>query len=67
MNKKVVMIKLRISDGSVVKSTGCSSRGPGFSSQYPHGSLQLSVTSLPEDLTLSSGLYRHYKTKHPHT
>jgi hypothetical protein len=26
-------------DSSVVKSTGCSSRGPGFSSQHPHGSL----------------------------
>ena len=24
-------------DNSVVKSTDCSSRGPGFSSQHPHG------------------------------
>lgn len=26
---------------SVIKSTCCPSRGPGFGSQYPHGSLQL--------------------------
>jgi hypothetical protein len=30
-------------DGSVVKSTGCSSRGPEFKSQQPHGSSQPSV------------------------
>ena len=24
-------------DGSAVRSTGCSSRGPGFSSAHPHG------------------------------
>jgi hypothetical protein len=30
-------------DGSVVKSAGCSSRGPEFNSQQPHGSSQLSV------------------------
>jgi hypothetical protein len=28
------------SDGSVVKSTGCSSRGSEFSSKQPHGGLQ---------------------------
>ncbi|KAL6030279.1 hypothetical protein STEG23_009294 [Scotinomys teguina] len=27
-----------------VKSTGCSSRGPGFNSQHPHGSSQPSIT-----------------------
>jgi hypothetical protein len=27
-------------DGSVVKSTDCSSRGPEFNSQYPHGGSQ---------------------------
>jgi hypothetical protein len=27
----------------VVKSAGCSSRGPEFNSQQPHGSSQLSV------------------------
>jgi hypothetical protein len=30
-------------DGSVVKSTDCSSRGPEFNSQYPHGGSQLFV------------------------
>jgi hypothetical protein len=30
-------------DGSVVKSTGCSSRGPEFKSQQPHGGPQPSV------------------------
>ena len=34
-------------DGSAAKSTGCSSRGPGFNSQHPHGSLQLSGTPVP--------------------
>jgi hypothetical protein len=27
-------------DGSVVKSTDCSSRGPEFNSQQPHGKLK---------------------------
>jgi hypothetical protein len=31
-------------DGSAVKSTGCSSRGPGFNSHHPRGGSQLSVT-----------------------
>jgi hypothetical protein len=30
-------------DGSAVKSTDCSSRGPEFNSQQPHGSSQPSV------------------------
>jgi hypothetical protein len=30
-------------DGTVVKSTGCSSKGPEFNSQQPYGGLQLSV------------------------
>jgi hypothetical protein len=30
-------------DGSAVKSTDCSSGGPEFNSQQPHGDLQLSV------------------------
>jgi hypothetical protein len=29
-------------DGSVVKSSDCSSRGPEFNSQQPHGGLQQS-------------------------
>ena len=31
-------------DGSAVKSAGCSSRGPEFNSQQPHGGSQPSVT-----------------------
>jgi hypothetical protein len=31
-------------DDSVVKSTSCFFRGPGFNSQHPHGPSQLSVT-----------------------
>jgi hypothetical protein len=30
-------------DGSAVKSTNCSSRGPEFKSQHPHGGSQPSV------------------------
>ena len=41
---------------SVVKSTGCSSRGPELNSQHPHGSSQVSVT------TDSSGIW-HSNTK----
>ena len=33
-------------DGSMVKSTVCSSRGPGFNSQHPHGGSQQSLTSV---------------------
>ena len=42
--KNVMFIKEQTTggwrDGSVVKSTGCSSRGIWFSSQHPHGSSQ---------------------------
>ena len=43
-------------DGLAVKSTSCSSRGPEFNSQHPHGSSKLSVTPVPGDLTPS---HRH--------
>jgi hypothetical protein len=33
-------------DGSGVKSTDCSSKGPKFKSQQPHGGSQPSVTKL---------------------
>jgi hypothetical protein len=36
-------------DGSVVKSPGCSWRGPDFSSQQPHGHWQPSVTPVPRN------------------
>jgi hypothetical protein len=32
-----------VKDGSAVKSTDCSSEGPEFKSQQPHGSSQPSV------------------------
>ena len=43
-------------DGSVVKSTGCSSQGPKFNFQHPHGSSQLSPTPVPGNPT---PLHRH--------
>ena len=33
-------------DGSAVKSTDCSSRGPEFNSQQPHGGSQPSVNEI---------------------
>jgi hypothetical protein len=39
----------------MVKSTSCSSRGPGFGSQHPHHGSQSSVTLVPGDLMLSAG------------
>lgn len=39
-----------------VKDAGCSSSGPGFSSQHPHSGLQPSVTSIPGDPKPSSDL-----------
>jgi hypothetical protein len=43
-------------DGSVAKSTDCSSKGPWFNPQHPHGSSQLSVTLVPRD---PSPAHRH--------
>ena len=43
----------RCSAGSLVNSTCCSCRGPGFDSQHPHGGSQL-LTPVPADLTSSS-------------
>lgn len=43
-------------DDSVGESTGCYSRGSGFDPQYSHGSSQPSITPVPRDLMLSSGL-----------
>jgi hypothetical protein len=61
-------------DNSMVKSTGCSSRGPGVNSQDPHGSSELSITSITGDLTSSVGLHRYQahtwytdiQAKHPY-
>ena len=49
-------------DGSVIKNTGCSCRGPRFSSQHPHGGSQPSVTPAPGNLMPSSGLSWHPPT-----
>lgn len=38
-------------DDSVVKSPGCSSKGPLFDSQHPHGRSQLPLTPFRWDLT----------------
>ena len=46
-------------DGSAVEGTGSSSRGPGFKSQYPHGSSQLSVTPRSDIFT-----QKHMQAKH---
>jgi hypothetical protein len=40
-------------DGSVVRSTDCSSRGPTCNSQHSHGSSHLFVTAVAGDLTSS--------------
>ena len=44
-------------DGSVVKSTGCSSRGPGFDSQHLYGTSEQPVTPILGDQTLDSTKY----------
>lgn len=46
-------------DGSVIKSTGYSSRRPRFNSQCPHGSLQPSATPVLEEL-----MQRHVGKEH---
>lgn len=43
-------------EGSVVKTTGRSSRGPSFYSLHLDSSLQLSLTPVPGDLMISFGL-----------
>jgi hypothetical protein len=44
--------------GSVVKSTCCPPRGPGFNSHHPYGSSELSATSVPGNLTPSQNNYQ---------
>lgn len=46
-------------DVSTLKSTGCSPRGPGLSSQHPHSNSRLSATPVPGDLMPSPGLCGH--------
>jgi hypothetical protein len=40
---KEILLNLGAGESSVVKSTDCSSRGPEFNSQQPHGGSQPSV------------------------
>jgi len=47
-------------DGSVVKSPGSSSRGPGLDPQNLHGSSQPSMIPVPGDPMLSSECGRHW-------
>ena len=46
-------------DGSAVKSTCCSLRGPGFTTQHPQGKSQCFVNPVPLDLAPSSDLFLH--------
>jgi hypothetical protein len=53
---------------TVVKSTGCSSRGPRFNSQHPYGSSQPSVILVPRDLmNLLASLASDIHVVHRHT
>ena len=45
-------------DGSVV-NTGCSSRGPGFNFQNPHGGSRPLVVPVSRDLLPSGGRFEH--------
>lgn len=48
-------------DGSAAKSSGCSTKGPEFDPQHPHGASQLSITLVlvyiipPSELTWCTG------------
>jgi hypothetical protein len=48
-------------DGSVVKSTDCSSRGPEFNSQQPHGGSQPSIMGSD---ALFLGVWRQLQCTH---
>lgn len=52
-----------------VRSMGCSTRGPKFESEHPHGGSQPSLTPGQGDGTSSYGLHRHLGTHmiHSHT
>jgi hypothetical protein len=52
-------------DGSV-KSTGCSSRGPEFNSQHPHGGLQPSIMG-SDALFWHAGAHAGRAHTHTHT
>jgi hypothetical protein len=56
VNIKNILVRGGWRDDSMAKSSGCSSRGPRFNSQHPHGSSKLSATPIPGNLTPS---HRH--------
>jgi hypothetical protein len=58
-NFKKMSLSKNWGGGSVVKSTGCSSRGTRFSPQHPHGGSYPSIIPIPKDLKTSSGLWEH--------
>jgi hypothetical protein len=52
----------------VAKSTSCSSRGPGFSSQHPHGGSQLFITPVQGDLMpFKDTRHMHTSRQNTHT
>lgn len=50
--------------GSVVEIAGCAGRGPGFESQHPRGSSQLSGSPVPEDPVPCSDVQGHQADIH---
>lgn len=56
-------------DGSTVKSSYCSHRGPRFGSQHPSGISKPPITLVPEDLTFPClcGSTQKLTQAHPHT
>ena len=48
---------------SAVQYTDCSSIGPGFNSQHPHGSSQLSIAPAPEEPIAFTWFYGHQACK----
>ena len=59
-SKEVIHIQEPKRDGAEVKSPGCSSRGPGFDSQHPHGGSQLSMTPFPGESDALFWPYEHF-------
>lgn len=51
-------------DGSTVKSTGDSSRGPGFNPQHPHGGSQPSLAPILGNTMPSSGFHWYQACTH---
>ena len=52
----MLLVLVGLEDDSMFKSTGCSSRGPRFNSQYPYCGPQTPITPDIGDLVFSFGL-----------